>query len=141
METELRDLFNAALVAFAAGRAEDGGDLPILFANRPPPAGLNAAPAYLALATLPAEPERLFVDGGEASYLWLLQVGIYVRDGEGEDPALAVVDALRAAFPSEHELAGTDITYRVTDPAAVRRPLPANGWQHFPALLRLQAFA
>ena len=133
MESELRRALYSAIASFAA----DEG-LPVAYPNVAfDPSGNE----HLRVSTLPVPPEVRGITNGWSRYVWLLQVGVHVRDGVGEIAALARIDALRAAFPHRREFTADAHRFLIVAPAAVAPPVALDGWLLVPATLRVQTLA
>lgn len=134
MESDLRGALYAAIASFADTRS-----LRVAYPN----VAFNPGddPIHLRVDTLPVPPDVQGITNGWSIYVWLLQVGVHVRDGVGEIRALDEVDAIREAFPFRHAFVVGDYRFEIVAPATVAPPVALDGWLLIPTTLRIQALA
>lgn len=130
-ETALRTALYTAVASFASDES-----LRVAWPNVAFDPGSDEL--YLRVAVLPVPPTQLAIKGDGALYPWLLQVSAYARDGVGELKPLAIIDALRTAFPANHRFAVGAHEAVVIAPATVPPPVSADGWFFIPAQFRIQ---
>lgn len=126
------------MIAFAAGRGENGADLGVSFPNVAYDAG-NAR-SYLRTSVLPVPVTPHGINNGEALYQWIAQVSVYVRDGLGEVVATDLADAIRAAFPFNRQLTSDDHAFNVRS-VSIASPIALDGWFAVPVSIRMKAVA
>ncbi len=73
---------------------------------------------------------------GESTYMWILQVAIYIRDGVGSIKAAEFADAIRAALPFDTRLVTANHVFKTTEVCNVISPLRVDGWYITPVQCR-----
>lgn len=130
MEVELLNLFNATIRDFATER-----NLRVQYPNVDfKSSGLST---YLRVSILPTDPQVLTVCGSGSRHIWVMQVSVYVKDGDGPIPAFEIVDQLSEFLPVTTKLVGVNHTFQVVTPPSPVPPIPMDGWFSVPVQFRI----
>ena len=111
--------------------------LPIAWQNRPytPTVGTKYARAYL----LPAETQNPSLGDTHKRLIGILQVSLYLPQGNGAGDAETLADSLCTAFARGQSYIASGVTVRVLDSPSVHPALDDTGWFVVPVDVRYQA--
>ena len=122
MESELMELFNAALKRFGETNSIC---VTYPFFDEIDDSGEPVRPTgdHLRVSYLPTTPESIHVDDGSGFRRWVVQVDAVFDRGNGQFGASRMAEKLAAAFPFLHEFKGKDHRYRVEELPAMSPPV------------------
>lgn len=85
------------------------------------------------------EPEVLELCNGGSRYIWIAQIAVYMRDGQGALVFDSHLEALRTALPYNTTFLVDNFTFKTTKPIYAASPVTgSSGWVFRPVQCRIQ---
>lgn len=93
---------------------------------------------FLRPTVTPIDPDTRGIKRGWSNHVWLLQISIFVRNGQGPYVAAQITDKLRDVFYAGNKISGETYKYTQINTASLKAPIGFGGWSSNPVLFRVQ---
>lgn len=97
--------------------------------------------AHFRVTVMPTTPDKLALCGDASKHNWILQVGIYVKEGVGQIVPAQYADSLRAGIPVGTVLTSGSFSFHTEKQGEVINAVQsADGWYFVPVQFQVSIF-